>query len=240
MSLLLLAAMLASEPGPPLGVWIGNDTIASSDGKMVFARGKDGIEAIDSATGKTIWAQKGAGRPAGASGNTVFGWVSDGKKANTFKVVALDAMTGKERFKSDEIAMPDWATTAKQGGRSFRTAARSDGPNVVVVWEANAFYFGGARPTPEIEEAARKAAGGVVAVDAKTGKTTTQDRKPRGDEFGMFNNKVGDLEFQIEEQIPGFKPNAPMVTKVTLSALKDGKVVWTRELAGNPWSPPPP
>ena len=32
----------------------------------------------------------------------------------------------------------------------------------------------------------------------------------------------------------------PMTTTVTLSVLKGKTELWKRELAGNPWSPPPP
>ncbi|MBA4191399.1 MAG: hypothetical protein C0467_25750 [Planctomycetaceae bacterium] len=238
MSLILLAAMLAAEP--EAGRWVGNDTIASPDGKLIYTRGKDGLEAIDVATGKLIWVTKGANRLAGVSGRTVIAWAADAKKPNAFSVVAIDSTTGKMLFKSDTITMPDWASTAKEHGFSFRTAARSDGKQVVVVWQANTFYAGGARPTPEIEAAARREALGSVVIDAATGKTTVEDRKPKDSEFGTFNNKVGDLEFGIEEELPAFKPGVPMVTKVTLSALKGDKVIWKRELAGNPWSPPRP
>jgi len=240
MSLLLLAAMLAADPAPVVGSWVGNDTIASPDGKLIFARGKDGVEAIDVATGKLIWVTKGANRLAGVSGTTVIAWAADAKKPNAFSIVAMDSGTGKELFKSDAITLPDWANTAKEHGFSFRTAARSDGKQVVVVWQANTFYAGGAAPPPEVEKAARREALGSVVIDATTGKTTIEDRKPKDSEFGTFNNKVGALEFQIEEQIPAFKPGVPMVTTVTLTAMRDGKAVWSRDLAGNPWSPPRP
>ena len=81
---------------------------------------------------------------------------------------------------------------------------------------------------------------GVVSVDLKTGKATVEDRKPKAEEYGATAAKVGAIEYRLDEQTPGFKPGAAMVTKVTLSALKDDKLLWKRELAGNPWSPPPP
>jgi len=49
--------------------------------------------------------------------------------------------------------------------------------------------------------------------------------------------KVGDYTITVEEQPP--KPGQPAVTTRTLQATKDGKVFWRREIAGNPWSPPP-
>ncbi len=241
MSLLVLFAALAADPVFAPGTGIGADAFASPDGKAIFARSKEGgIEAIDTATGKPLWANADADRLAGASGDSVFAWSADAKKPNLFRIVAIDAATGKTGFKSDAIAMPDWATTAKRGGHSFRIGARSDAKKVVVVWQANAFYYGGAAPTPEILEAARKEAVGVVSVDPKTGKVTVEDRKPKAEEYGATAAKVGELEYKLEEQLPGFKPGAAMVTKVTLTATKGDKPLWKRELAGNPWSPPPP
>lgn len=239
MTVVLLAALIAADPAPA-GQWVGPDVVASPDGKLVFARGKDGVEAIDLATGKVVWVNKTANRLAGASGTTVVAWVSDEKTPNAFRVVGLDAVTGKVLGTSAPIKMPDWATTQKQGGRSFRIGATANGGKVAIAWQANAFYFGGARPSPEIEAEARKEAVGVASVDLATGKVATEDRKPREDEFGTFKTTIGALELLVAEDVPEFKPGAAMVTKVTLAAMKDGKVFWTRELAGNPWSPPPP
>lgn len=123
MSFVLLAAMVAAEPAPASRVRIGNDLLATADGKTIFARGKDGLEAIDATTGKLLWMDKGAGVPAGASGDLVFGWLGDEKKPNSFRVAALNAKSGETAFTSEPITLPEWATTAKQGGRSFRTAA---------------------------------------------------------------------------------------------------------------------
>ena len=51
---------------------------------------------------------------------------------------------------------------------------------------------------------------------------------------------MGGFEFRVTEEIPGIKPGVPMVTKVTLALIKGDRELWARELAGNPWSPPPP
>jgi hypothetical protein len=239
MTLLLLSAVLAAEPS--VAAQIGGGAVVSPDAKLVFAPAKGGgIEALDVATGKPLWTSKDAKQIAGASDKMVFAWVADEKKPNTFRAVVIDAGTGKTLAKSDAVAMPDWATTEKVGGRSFRVGARADGEKVTLVWQANAFYYGGAAPTEEILEAAKKEAAGVVSVDPATGKTAGLDRKPKPEEFGGFTNKAGEYEFRVEEMIPGFKPGAAMVTTVKLTVLKGKTAVWTRELAGNPWSPPPP
>jgi hypothetical protein len=242
---LLVAVPLYAADAPAPGVPVVGVGIISGDQKTVFLPAKDGgIEAVDLARGTVQWTNKDAAKLAGASDKLVLAWVGD-KKANEFRVVALDAETGKTVGKSDPIGLPDWAATAKTWGRTFRTAATTDGESVTVVWNAGAFYAGGARPTPEIEAAARKNESGTVKFNLKTGKVTVIDRKPKDDEFkagpaGGATNKVGTYEFRVAEEIPNFKPGAPQKTKVTFSVLKGDKPVLTREIAGNPWSPPPP
>lgn len=234
----------AAEPTPILGVGI-----VSADQKLVFLPAKEGgVEAIDLAFGKIQWTNKIAGKPAGASDKLVFTWAADEKKANAFRVMAFDAATGKPLGKSDVIELPDWATTVKQGGKSFRAAAVATDDGVVVVWQAGTRYYGGAAPTEEILAAAKKDAEGVATVDFATGKTTiSKNGKPREAEFkagpaGGFANKVGEYEFKVTEEQPPFKPGGfeAGTTKVTFTVLKGKKEHWKRELAGNPYSPPPP
>jgi hypothetical protein len=245
-ALLAPAPLPAADDKPAAGVPVAGVGVASADQKAVFVPAKDGgVEAVDLATGKVLWTNKEAGKLAGASDKLVFAWAGDEKKTNAFRVVAIDAATGKTAGKSDPIQIPNWATTAKTWGRTFRTAARADGDGALVAWHAGAFYAGGARPTPEIEAAARKSELGLAKVDFKSGKVTPANGNPKDDDFkagpaGGGVNKLGDYEFRMEEQIPGFKAGAPRVTKVTFTVLKGGKELWKRELAGNPWNPPPP
>jgi hypothetical protein len=218
------------------------DFAVSPDNKMVFVSAKGGgIEAIDLAFGKIIWSNKTANKVAAASNKMAFGWMADEKKPNVFRVLALDAMIGRELGKSDPIEMPDWATTAKTHGRTFWVGARDDGDLAIVAWEAGAFYAGGAAPTPEILAAAKKDAAAVVWVKFDTGKVTPLKDKKKEDYFKA--PKPGDnggYELSVDEQLPDPKPGAEKVTKVTLTVKKDGRQLWSRELAGNPWNPPPP
>ena len=240
MTLLLLTAMLAAEPAASATL-VGHDVVVSPNAKIVYARAKaGGVEAIDAATGKELWTNKDAQHIAGASDKMAIGWTTDAKKPREFRVLLIDTATGKTVAKSDAIELPDWATTAKVYGRSFRIGAQPDGDKVLLVWQANAFYAGGAAPPPEVEAAARKEATGVVTIDPASGKLAKLDRKPKNEEFGKFSNKAGDYEFRVSEMLPGFRPGAAGMTKVTLTVLKGKTELWTRELAGNPWSPPPP
>jgi hypothetical protein len=242
-TLAFLAALLCAAD-PPRATPILGIGIVSADQKLVFLPAKEGgIEAVDLATGKIAWTNKDAARLAGASDELVLAWVGDPKKPNTFRVVAMDAVSGKTVGKSDPIVLSDWAVTEGAYGRSFRTAAKVDGTGAVVVWEAGVFYAGGAAPSPKVEAAARKNESGMATVDFKSGKVTPAKGTPKEDDFkagpaGGGTNKVGPYEFQVTEEMPGFGSGAARVTKVTLVVAQDKKELWKRELAGNPWLPP--
>jgi outer membrane protein assembly factor BamB len=229
----------ALADGPPIAVVSGG--IVSADQKTVFLPSKEGgIEAVELATGKLLWSTKGAGRLAGASDKAVVAWAADAKKLNAFRVTALDAATGKVIGTSDPIPMPEWARVQSGDGFHFRAAAKVEDGAAVVAWEAGAYYAGGARPTPEIEAAARRSEGGLANVDFATGKVTPANGKPKEDAFQPVATKVGEYEFRLTEQGPELKPGAVQRTKVTLTVVRDKKELWKRELAGNPWFLPRP
>src|SRR5205807_2310683 len=95
-------------------------------------------------------------------------------KANQVRVVVLDAMQkGTRLLESQPVNFPDWVSVGVAHGRFFATTARLDGDGgLLLIWGARAWYAGGARPTPEIERRARKAAAGVVRIDLKSGRAT--------------------------------------------------------------------
>jgi hypothetical protein len=245
LALLAPAALFAADDAPKVGTPVAGIGVVSPDAKLVFVPAKGGgIEALDVATGKPVWTNADAPHVAGAGAKLVFGWVPDAKKANQFAVVAIDAATGKTVGKAGPILLPDWAATGKTYGRSFATAVRADGEGAIVAWTAGAFYAGGARPTPEIEAAARKNDSGLAKLDFATGKAAPANGKAKPDDLkhgpaASAGAPVAGYTFGVEEQLPGgFKPGA--LTTVTLTAFKGEKKVWARELAGNPFQPPPP
>lgn len=218
------------------------DYAVTPDHKLVFVPAKGGgIEALTITTGKAMWTNKTAGEVAGVSNKRVFVWAVEEKKPNVFRVLSFDVTTGRELGKSDPIEMPDWASTAKEPGRKFSVQARDDGDLAVVAWEAGTFYAGGAAPTPEILAAAKKDAAAVVWVKLDTGKVTQLKDKKKEDFFkpAAKPGEYGDYTLTVDEQPPAPKATE-MVTKVTLTVKKNGRVYWTRELAGRPWSPPAP
>lgn len=238
MSRLVAAVVLLSAAAPAVAA----DYAVPPDHKMVYVSAKDGgIEAVDLASGKIIWSNKTASSIAGASNALAFAWVADEKKPNVFRILALDAMIGREKGTSDPIEMPEWATTARKPGHTFAVKARDDGDLAVVAWDAGAFYAGGAAPTPEVPAAAKKSAAGVVWVKLDTGKVTPLKDKKKDDFFkpAAKPGVYGDYTLTVSEP-PPLKPGPDAVVRALLTVTKDGQKQWSRELAGRPWLPPPP
>lgn len=242
---LLAPAPLFAADAPKAGTPVAGVGVVSPDAKLVFVPAKGGgIEALDLATGKAVWKNADVPHVAGADTKRVYGWMPGKLRMNEFNVVAVDAATGKTIGKAGPVLLPDWAVPYKTYGRTFAASARADGDGAIVAWTVGAFYAGGARPTPEIEAAARKNDSGLAKLDFATGKATPANGKAKPDDlkFGPASSAgapVAGLTFGVEEQQPSdFKVGA--LTKVTLSALKGDKVIWAREIAGNPYLHPLP
>src|SRR5262249_26967471 len=73
-------------------------------------------------------------------------------------------------LESNAVTFPDWVSTGLAHGRSFASSASLDKNDLLLKWDARAWYAGGARPTPEIEKAARREAHGVARVNLESGK----------------------------------------------------------------------
>src|SRR5262245_15071318 len=143
--------------------------VADPAGKVgFFPNTSGGIDAIDLATGKTLWTSTSANRPLLATADKVFAQY----KAN---IVVIDATNGKSIRTSDAVAWPDWVAVEPAHGRTFRSDARLEGNALYLTWDARAFYAGGARPTPEIEKRARKESTGVAKLDIDNGKLELLD-----------------------------------------------------------------
>jgi outer membrane protein assembly factor BamB len=166
------AAPIAEKPQSPC--WILPWGIVDSAGKTGYvANAKGGIDALDLATGKLLWTYADANRPLTLSGNKLLAQIGEKGKANVIRIAFLNtANKGKRILLSDAVVFPQWVTTGLTHGRSFAAQGFVDKENLYLRWIARAWYAGGARPTPEIEKAARKNADGVVRVNLKTGKVT--------------------------------------------------------------------
>lgn len=175
LALFLFALPLLAAPVPEAGPG-GKPLpggVADPAGKVGFVTGADGgLDAIDLATGKKLWASNLATKAVAADGKRV---VALAGKANELRVVTLDAADGKKLAESETLKLPQWAVVrlgvvASDAGRAFAVTTRLEKDALLVRWQANAWYWGGARPTPEIEQAARKSADGVARFDLASGK----------------------------------------------------------------------
>lgn len=221
------------------------DGVADPAGKVgFFPNTKAGIDAIDLATGKLLWSSKEGIRPLLAIEGRLF--VQKTEKPNQVRVLVLDTKEGGKRMvESQPIVFPDWVSVSTALGRTFHGGARVNIDGLWLSWEARAFYAGGARPTPEIEEAARKAASGVFRVDLDTGKieALAADRIKTMKLLPIANEppvtKVGNLTMSIED-MPA-KMGNPFQMRRMIRATNDMKqVVWQHEIAAPVFIPPPP
>jgi hypothetical protein len=159
----------------PLGV-------ADPAGKVGYVMGVSGhVEALDLGTGKVLWEAKEAGRPLLVVDKALLIQAPVAGKANAVRVVLLDtAREGKQLLESEPVVFPDWVSVGLTHGRTFSSEAWAHKGDLLLRWRANAFYAGGAAPTPEIQRQARKEASGVAQVNLETGKVALlpADRAP--------------------------------------------------------------
>ena len=180
--LLALAALFAVAAGAPAAPVPPADPapsfvsipggIVDPGNKVVYVTGESGnIEALNLEDGKLLWDSKDATKPLAVAGKKLIAQAPEKGKANAVRVVVLDgAEKGKKVLESDAVTFPDWVATGLAHGRSFASSAVLERNDLLLKWDARAWYAGGARPTPEIEKAARKEAHGVARVNLESGK----------------------------------------------------------------------
>jgi hypothetical protein len=155
--------------------------VADLAGKVGYVQTpKGGVDALDLETGKVLWSTTEVARPVALVKQGLVVQVEEKGKANAVRLAVLDVTNKGQRGRvSDVIQFPDWVSVAVTYGRSFQARATPDAQGrVVYLWEARAWYAGGARPTPQIEEAARKNAQGAARVDLDTGKVELLKEPP--------------------------------------------------------------
>jgi hypothetical protein len=219
--------------------------VANPAGKTgFFPNTSGGIDALDLATGRLLWTSKEANRPLLATENRLI--VQQGN-ARQVRILILEASKqGKRVFESQPITFPDWVSVQVAYGRSFRSSARVDINGLWLSWEARAFYAGGARPTPQIEKAARQEASGVARVDLDTGKVEPldADKIAAGKFFPIpadaITPKAGALTLLVKDA-SAKNPKNPFEKQRILQSLNHAKeVVWQHEIAAPIFLPPLP
>jgi hypothetical protein len=128
-----------------------------------------GIDAINLETGELLWATKESGRPLVASDNRLAARTNVQGKANSVRILVFDK-TGKRLLQSDSVIFPDWVSVELTHGRSFDAHAEIAKSNLLLHWQAHAFYAGGAPPPPEVVKAAKKDATGTARINLQSGK----------------------------------------------------------------------
>jgi hypothetical protein len=133
-----------------------------------FASTGGGIEAVDLATGKVLWQTNEAQRPLLVVGKHLL--AQAGTKRNRLRILRLDpAHDGECDLESDPVVFPAWVVTGESPGHSFSARWHVEKHQLVLDWQAAAWYAGKTKPTPEQETAARKHAHGVALIDLRTG-----------------------------------------------------------------------
>ncbi len=133
-----------------------------------FAGTSGNIEAIDLATGKLLWETHEAQRPLLVVGDHLL--AQAGLKRNRLRILRLDLKRqGECDLESDPVVFPAWVVTGEAPGHSFSARWHVEKHQLVLDWEAAAWYVGKTKPTPEEESAARKHASGIARIDLRTG-----------------------------------------------------------------------
>jgi outer membrane protein assembly factor BamB len=155
--------------------------VTDADGVKGFvANDKGGVTALDLETGKSLWDSKTTGKPVAVVNGRVLVQTLDPKNGNAVRIVGLNADTGEKAWKSDAAVFPNWVSPldGTGAGRAFSSHSRMDKNALLIVWQANSWYWGGAPPTPEVLKAAQKRAEGAARIDLESGKVEMLDKAP--------------------------------------------------------------
>ncbi|HEV3255995.1 MAG TPA: hypothetical protein VG013_03875 [Gemmataceae bacterium] len=145
--------------------------VADPAGRTGFvSNSKHGIDALDLETGKVLWSTEEASQPLVVLGKHLLAQGPINGKANAVRVVVLDIGRGKRLLESKPVVFPDWVSVGGGHGRSFASRGRIEAGNLLLTWEAHAWYAGGAAPTPEMQRLAKHDASGGSRVNLDNGR----------------------------------------------------------------------
>jgi hypothetical protein len=145
--------------------------IASLSTSRAFMRDPAGrLLAIDLDTGKILWRTTEAMRPLLAGRDRVVALREVEPRVTS--VTVLDADDGRQMSTSKPLPLPDWAPSALDDTADFSISAEAAADAVLLKWDAQQRYRGGAAPGREVEEAAQRHAEGRARVDLRTGEVS--------------------------------------------------------------------
>jgi len=220
--------------------------VADPAGKVgYFSNPSGGIDALDLLGGNVLWSTKDANRPLFATADRLFAQTPVEGKRNQLQIVILDTTRqGKRLQQSTALVFPPWVSVGVAHGRSFASTARLDKQGLLLLWDARAWYAGGARPTPEQEKAARKQASGVARIDPQSGKVEFLEGASLPPGLALVvppevrQVKLGERVYSFVDR-PAGDPKNPLQKRRTLQAADaDGKVLWYHEIAAPVYLPP--
>jgi hypothetical protein len=214
----------------------------SGNGLILPSVDRAGLKCLDPDSGKTLWESKLANKVLLATDERVFAQGPVKGKANQVKIVILNAKTGEEVKSSEPIVFPDWVVTETAGGKTFTSMATLEDGKLVYKWQAGSFYWGGARPTPEIEEAARKNAEGTFNINPD--KATFEEvkgalRKPIAVQHPQ-KVTIGKRTYDIVDRASQQKGPFFQQDRFFRSLDPQGKSLWEVQIAAPVFIIPPP
>lgn len=189
-AVLAAPAPAPSPPTPAAPPILLPEGIADPSARVgYFSSAGGGIEAIELTTGKVMWQTNEAQRPLLVDGDHLI--AQAGVKRNRLRILRLDLKRkGECDLESDPVVFPAWVVTGEAPGGSFTAHWHLEKHQLLLDWEASAWYIGKGRPTPEQEKAARKHAAGVAGIDLRTGQVEV---RPAEEKEGKPSPALPDL-----------------------------------------------
>jgi hypothetical protein len=184
--LLLVVVQTASAAELPRPTPLPGGFVDATGQIGVFNTPRGGVQAVELATGKSFWQSQQAQRPLFVSDQRLFALAAVQAPVvrglcfewrpqcqgphNGFRLVAFDlAQFGQVALESETVALPEWASLDEAHDRSCALRWSIENGRLIVAWEANAWYGGLIRKTPQEEAAYGRHAEGCVRFDLETG-----------------------------------------------------------------------
>jgi hypothetical protein len=139
----------------------------------------NGIEAVDLMTGDCLWSCQEAEIPLLIANDRLY--AQAGTQRNRLRVLVFDLLhKGHVILESDPVVFPQWVVTSDGPGHAFKAHWRLDREQLILSWQARAWYCGKTKATPAMDAAARKQSEGVARIHLTTGYVDNGPPEPPG------------------------------------------------------------
>jgi hypothetical protein len=145
--------------------------VAQADGDLGFVENATGgIDALNLANGDRLWTADTVTRPILATAERLYALDAGSDFSHSVRVAALDTKTGQRVLLSEPIKLPVPIPAGSDAAhhRIWRVHTRAG--ELVLSWQAQGRYVGGAAAPAEIREQAARMVAGSARIDSKTGK----------------------------------------------------------------------